>query len=459
MASHANGSSRRNDSSKSSRSDQTTDRGYLAGSRINALNKTGSISGTDSPSDSLVDLYSTGMGKSTTNSVDHGERGREVKNGALYDEDDPGWIHRDKLARIESQELQAAGIILPRTRAYSKAGRKDRSREPSVTGLGRIEQQGQQQKRQKIESQPEEEQEIEESQEWDLRSPEEIAADNNAVYRDYGSLSKGASKIPLSLTSPLPIPLEYIERDAPMQRSRSTIWSEESIAYPLQDNQTAKAPSEEPPVLQKPPAPKRHASADISPKKAVTPAVRKASGPNAKTPPVTVSRPKTRSGSNSRPATRSGENAAKKPEGDPPWLATMYKPDPRLPPDQQMLPTVAKRLQQEQWEKEGKFGNAYDRELRPLNDEEIQQPEIVQQVVNAPALKPEGQGEWPLRTPKSPEPNPTRPGTSGGYSTVPKIQNAPPTPVIQSPKVQQQIQPLSQEQPNEKKGCGCCVVM
>lgn len=37
-----------------------------------------------------------------------------------------------------------------------------------------------------------------------------------------------------------------------------------------------------------------------------------------------------------------------RPEGDPPWLATMFKPDPRLPPEQQMLPTHAKRLAMQQ---------------------------------------------------------------------------------------------------------------
>lgn len=39
----------------------------------------------------------------------------------------------------------------------------------------------------------------------------------------------------------------------------------------------------------------------------------------------------------------------------------MYKPDPRLPPEQQLLPTHAKRLQQEQWETARKESEARQR--------------------------------------------------------------------------------------------------
>src|SRR5690349_12867032 len=134
MSSHPNGSTRRNDTAKLSRSTPTSDPAYLAPARLNSLNRNGSISETNSPSDSLLDLYS---GKSAANSIDHSERGRDASSEVLDNEEDPGWIHRDKLARIESRELQAAGIIIPRTRAYS---RRDRSREPSATGLHRNEQ-------------------------------------------------------------------------------------------------------------------------------------------------------------------------------------------------------------------------------------------------------------------------------------------------------------------------------
>jgi hypothetical protein len=141
----------------------------------------------------------------------------------------------------------------------------------------------------------------------------------------------------------------------------------------------------------------------------------------------------------------------------------MYKPDPRLPPDQQLLPTVAKRLQQEQWEKEGKFGNTYDKDFRPLNDEEIQAPENVSQIADGHDQNLENHTEWPLRMPKSDVASTERPGTGSGYSTIPKIQDIPPSPM--SPRIVSTPQPtpLQIEEPpeerNESKGCGCCVVM
>ncbi|KAL5344476.1 hypothetical protein ACLOAV_010456 [Pseudogymnoascus australis] len=459
MTSHPNGSTRRNDAAKQHRSNSAAEPAH-APARLNNLNKKSSMSGTDSPSDSLVDLYSSGPGKSVSNGVDHTERGREEKGEAPYHEDDPGWIHRDKLARIESRELQAAGIILPRTRAYS---RRDRSREASATGLHRNEQHPA--KQQRVESPTAEELEDDDTAGWDPRTPEEIAADSNSSYRDYGSLSKGSSKIPLALTSPAPIPWEYLERDAPMQRSRSAVWGGEydSIAYPPpRVKASSEEPLSQPTPTTTPSAPKRFASSDSSPKKSsnTTPTNRKMSATSATSkPPITQQKQKARSGSNSRPTTRSGEGPIKTPEGDPPWLASMYKPDPRLPPDQQLLPTVARRLQQEQWEKEGKFGNVYDRDFRPLNDDEIKMPEPA---AVAPEEQPEAKQEellpqWPLRKARSPEPS--RPGTSSGYSTMPRIQNAPSR--IQSPMLAQfPVHALEPEQaPEKKKGCGCCVVM
>ncbi|ELR05292.1 hypothetical protein VC83_08245 [Pseudogymnoascus destructans] len=457
MTPHPNGSTRRNDAARQSRSNSVAEPVH-APPRLNNLTKKGSMSGTDSPSDSLVDLYSSGPGKSAANGVDHSERGREENSGASYHEDDPGWIHRDKLARIESRELQAAGIILPRTRAYS---RRNRSRDTSATGLHRNEQHPV--KQQRVESPTAEELEDDDSG-WDPRTPEEIAADANPSYRGYGSLSKGSSKIPLALTSPAPIPWEYLERDAPIQRSRSAVWGgeDDSIANPLP---RAKASSEEP-LFQPTPtttpsAPKRFASTDSSPKKSAnaTPTNRKMSATSVTSkPPLTqqTQKQKGRSGSNSRPTTRSGE--IKTPEGDPPWLASMYKPDPRLPPDQQLLPTVARRLQQEQWEKEGKFGNVYDRDFRPLNDDEIKMPEAA---AVAPEEQPEAKQEelpqWPLRKARSPEPSHS--GTSSGYSTMPRIQNAPPS-RIQSPMLAQfPVHGFQPEVPEKNKGCGCCVVM
>ena len=101
----------------------------------------------------------------------------------------------------------------------------------------------------------------------------------------------------------------------------------------------------------------------------------------------------TPTGSITRPSTSHSP-----PDGDPPWLATMYKPDPMLPPDQQMLPTHAKRLAQEQWGKEGTAGSVYDREFRLLSPNGFAQPPASQQRDNGNeqlSLERE-EGTWPL---------------------------------------------------------------
>jgi hypothetical protein len=402
------------------------------------------------------------------NSMDLGERKE------LDDDEDPEhsrWIHRDKLARIESEELQAAGILLPQPRAQSKSGRRERSRDQQSNGLGRSEQSGQHQKRQRIGSLPTEEAEDQQDMGWDLRLPEEAAQDINGGYKEHGSGPKGISRIPVFKTSPLPIPIGYLERDTPIPRTRTNGWTgdEDGISYPKSRSRGDSLKQGEDSTAT--PTPLRKVQSETSPsKKAATPSARKGSVPSTRAASA-QSRSKTRSGlkdtPNSRPPTRSGETAqssnVKRPEGDPPWLTSMYKPDPRLPPDQQLLPTVAKRLQQEQWEKEGKFGNTYDKEFRPLNDDQFQPPEIVSQTIEVNEQKPEDHPEWPLRTPKSDTLSTERPGTGGGYSTMPKIQDIPPSSM--SPRVLSTPQPTPlqiEEPPEEKKqkeGCGCCTVM
>ncbi len=469
--------------------------------------------------DSYVELHSGS--KSTTASIDHGEglaerRQREsfiqqndkqrkrhsvvlgdlISTVMTLDKDDPGWIHRDKLAQIENRELQAAGIVLPRSRAYSRTGRSSRSRETSANGMERQDRGQIVQKRQRIEVPPQQEEldqessiDAEEKAAWDLRTQEEIEADERRGWIDYSTLSKNASKIPINMMSPAPVPINYLERDAPIPRQKSAVWGNDSVTieYPRPQPKKESAPTSEPVKQEsakeqqpmssgsKRPNAKRTQS---SPDKQKLPTHgsgpgpngqtdRKPSGPLKKTPPISHSsstRPRTRgaSGSISRPTTRSGE--VKRPEGDPPWLATMFKPDPRLPPDQQLLPTVAKRLQQEQWEREGKGGTAYDTMFRPLNDEELRRQELppspTKETAPETPAKEEGQGEWPLRSTQDKN---ERPGTAGGYSTMPRISTVP---LIQSPPVNQAQQPprrevevMQVEEETKNGGCGCCIVM
>ena len=151
-------------------------------------------------------------------------------------------------------------------------------------------------------------------------------------------------------------------------------------------------------------------------------------------------------------------------------MVSAYRPDPRLPPDQQLLPTVAKRLQQEKWEREGKFGSVYDKEFRPLTDEGFLKPPETSNQDNQDEKEaeeepqPEEQGEWPLKAePKSPT---TIPARTNSYSTMPKISDTPAAPPrprtpAHQPQPSQTIRlPEPPEEPVGKKGgCGCCIVM
>ncbi|KAF0329339.1 hypothetical protein K4K61_009552 [Colletotrichum sp. SAR11_59] len=424
----------------------------------------------------------------------------DLKNDPEHD--NSKWIHRDKLAQIESEELQAAGIILPRPRASSRPRRgrseeklngstkrttstaaddempRPRSRKASISPENRV----------PTEKMPD----LEPSSSWDLRRPEEIALEGDGNYWMSNGERKGQSKIPVAKASPAPIPESYIERHAPSARRLSGGPNElETIAYPKQRPRSGSANTlGATPNLQ----PAKRTGTDTSPRKGsggasnTTPATRKAST-QAKS-----GKPKTRGGKDStsttRPTTRSGELSpgVKKPEGDPPWMVGSFKPDPRLPPEQQLLPTVARRLQQEQWEREGKSGSIYDKEFRPLTAEGLLKPPEAGPSTSTPPddddEEEQTHDEWPLKgdAPKSP----TSPSIkqSASYSTMPKLNDKPqnsPLPSPRSPRspmMQPEQPPQTQtvirvpDQPSaaemsmggeksKKKsgGCGCCIVM
>ncbi|KAL6854429.1 hypothetical protein J3F83DRAFT_481651 [Trichoderma novae-zelandiae] len=357
---------------------------------------------------------------------------------------DSKWIHRDKLAQIESAELQAAGFI-PRSRAPSKQ-RRDKS---ARRGTDAPESRHKQEESADASASP-----------WDFRVPDEVV-DEHGNSASAAAIAKAGSRIPVAKAR---------------SRSGSTTLRELVPTAP---------PVEKP-------KPAQRSATDTSPKKPT--ANRKNSEPaNAK--PKAAGRPKTRSGpskdstTNGRPTTRSGEATlnSKQPEGNPPWMVNSYKPDPRLPPEQQIIPTVAKRLLQEKWEQEGKFGNAYDKDFRPLNDNalpmfrensaplgEAKQDPPAEEEVKSPVTAPQSD-EWPLRTepPKSPLPR------LGSYSTMPKIsdvqppksplpgQRAPMTPqgTTQSQSQLSEKAQSTQRMPDvpddqeQKGGCGCCVIM
>ncbi|KAI1814962.1 hypothetical protein GGS20DRAFT_373435 [Poronia punctata] len=395
---------------------------------------------------------------------------KRMKDGTImtYDDENSKWIHRDKLAKIESEELQAAGIVLPKPRTQSRS-RRDRSQDkPNGRRRGTTDSSDQQHlpRSRKNSDLNHDKTPDAEVPGWDLRLPEEIAEDPSEYW--VSNESGRGTRIPVAKLSPAPIPVDYIDRNTPVQRKQSfpLLDDEASIAY----RKTRSRSSSNVNALDDPPRPQygKRSVTEGSPKKTTAP--RKTSAP---TKSMTPGRPKTRSGtgtgtrssSATRPSTRSGE-VTRAPEGDPPWMISAYQPDPRLPPDQQLLPTVAKRLQQEKWEQEGAFGNVYDKEFRPLNETPLNKPPEAEKAQEAE----ENQDEWPLK-PESRVPTPSRPGTSS-YSTMPKIQGAPAmSPLSGTRPMQQQVQsptpaaapipePLETEQPKEKKsGCGCCIIM
>lgn len=407
---------------------------------------------------------------------------RSKEHAELSDEESK-WIHRDKLAKIESEELQAAGIILPHPRSRSRS-RRERS-QSSTKRMG-----PDNYTRSRKNS----------SHTLEPKTPETSAALNGAEDGDGDVPARPltGSRIPVPKKSPLPISASQSRENSPEEQEKRI---EPARTRPRSNSTTLK--SLEPPATLKA-QPGKRAATDISPKKPAAATVpRKTTAPAKTIPPEARGKvkPKSKNGSNgsnnTRPNTRSGERelstgswGSKPMEGEPPWMVSAYKPDPRLPPDQQLLPTVAKRLQQEKWEQEGKFGNVYDKDFRPLTDEGFLSPpanmpssstdNIIKQEVEKP-------DEWPLRSPEPPK-SPASIGRSSTYSTMPKIQDKPNSSPIPSPKPpsqpvmpsppprpqqpQQQPQPTQitrvpdaseKEQPKVAKkkdgGCGCCVVM
>lgn len=381
----------------------------------------------------------------------------------VLDEVSSKWIHRDKLVRIENEELQAAGFTVPKTRPSSKL-----KRDRSESRLG-------QQDNDRVQTRPRQDDatldtvELTASPSWDLRTPEEIAdAERNAYFMSTGA---GGTKIPLAKSSPVPLSLDFLEKGSQAIRRYESMDEDTLLAYGKTRSRSASASLRDTDYSGSTWGGKRSVT-DTSPKKSTTGARQ---GSVASKASATSNRPSTRSGPNkespgTRPGTRSGRKAsrAKHPEGDPPWLANSYKPDPRLPPDQQLPAEVAKRLAQEQMERDGVFGDAYDKDFRPLNSNSLLKPSTSGNLDN------QQWDEWPLKPAVTTSPL-QRQGST--YSTMPKISDKLPTSPVPSPRVRQngQMQAMPQPQtgemesfqqdqsfPAENKkggGCGCCVVM
>ncbi|KAK6836817.1 hypothetical protein PG987_007312 [Apiospora arundinis] len=381
------------------------------------------------------------------------ENKRSHTDGSIpLDDEENGWIHRDKLAKIESEELQAAGIILPKPRSQSRP-RRDRSTD-KANGSKRSTDSSEPLPRSRKNStmttgSVDKGSDPDQGASWDFRRPDEIAEDPNEYW---------ITSDPRKMSGTLALPDDEFSLTTlkPRSRSNSAVLDEAIKMAATQPRSTSEN------------SPKKPAGTG---KKPTTASARSASanGRGATTRPKTRSGPGRDKGSTARPTTRSGELSpvTKSPEGEPPWMVSAYKPDPRLPPDQQLLPTVARRLQQEQWEKEGKFGNTGRNPPQPEAETEGRND------------------EWPLRPSEgraeAKSPTPSRPGTSS-YSTMPRLNSkAGAHPPVSSPRLSQapQLQqmpsnptsqitrvptqpeqpPMQEKQEEKKDGCGCCVIM
>ncbi|MCJ1467229.1 hypothetical protein MMC07_005852 [Pseudocyphellaria aurata] len=490
------------------------------------------LSRSGSEPDSLIELY--GRPRSGVEGMDHGD---QTNNRDLFylDDEDPErsrWIHRDKLALIESQEMREAGIKLPPpgrsssksngTRAHHREASREPSRDRYRNGVHSNDLGPEDANIQR--SHPEAEKRPDGTQEPDVQTTEDVSAEPYPEtiyappYRQQG-LRVSSSRIPVPKSSALPLPQGSTEKQAlfPRKRGTSGNWSggdEDGIAYNktrsrshsvgsqalLDDGEAVNGNSDhsghtaniESPSISptKRQISKSGQSTSTSARKA-TNALRNASDPQKSRSPPTITsrsspsqRPKSRSGLESRPAT-----AINRPEGEAPWLATMYKPDPRLPPEQQLLPTHAKRLQQEREGVPGSRGSG----LGSVLDEDVGHfAAPTADGLQMPSSSPEaniGRDEkkgsshepaWPLKgTPTKESGSPVSGVVDhGGYSTIPKMQSAPsPTAgPTQSPKVgQKSLQPHPQQakvsedkesgKEKEREGrkkegsCACCVVM
>ena len=445
--------------------------------------------------------------------------------------DDSAWIHRDKLVQIEIQEMAAAGIHVrqsrrsmsagpggdrPTSRSVSRSGARrttnhDRpndqvydedygaaspSAEDSERGRKRVS---------TIHAADEEDRDLA-TPGTDYRTPFEEMPPDQQMYENYQHANRpNTSRIPISARSPVPVSPNMVSRDSPLPRSRA---GSGAVGYDWDAMQSAnrdRSYSASSQVLaddldasratrldssrqfsndeNSPPKPRVRGKGTPTPRKASNGTPRPGSSHQNKPRTGSASKqPTPTTGHRSRPSTSHNP-----PEGEAPWIASMYKPDPRLPPDQQILPTHMKRMMQEMWEKEGKTGTAYDRDLNLLNDIDLDKP-----MPPTPTMENSPPNNEPLHSshvveeppPQLPEPttshnqptplSPTksdirsengsiRHGASGGYKITPTIPSTPtilrsPVPsglMTQTPRMPDLDE---KEESKPKKGC-CCVVM
>ena len=418
------------------------------------------------------------------------------------------WIHRDKLAMIEIQEMQEAGIPIPFHKYLNQKSMRDSKASSLLQNQDTSSAPDQEWQKEHTgtpddlvySSQSQDEEEV--AILPDPRTPEEIAAD--PYERGFlipsaqaHSLRASSSRIPLSTSSPVPIPIEHIERSTPLPRKRGASGGPDDLLALNKTRRRSRSVGSTTvfdegagPAASPQARANRHSGNSItsprlsSNQKTAGPGTPRnvsahkrdvSSGQKPRTPSLPLKgspsqRPATRSGLTTRPAT-----AVNRPEGEAPWIATMFKPDPMLPPDQQLLPTYAKRLQQEQWEREGKSGSAFDRNFNPISiQQDRERPNLPQTQISTTKSEDEKGKEppasWPLTSPQESNSPKTPSSEHAGYRTIPRVHSTPSigpaqSPRIPAPRSQSNVQKptemaaLKLEETKKERGCGCCIVM
>lgn len=458
-------------------------------------------------------------------------RKTSVASGMSTEEVDDAWIHRDKLAEIETREMVEAGIRVPRSNRHreSQSGSRSASRSASRASARRV------RSRDRLAThgppipdgmatavlpsfEEHEPTAIYTTEDGDLSSDgalETFARRSQDPYaaRDPQQYSRnltrpGTSRIPIARSSPAPVSNAVVERDSPLPRTGAGSSSVsgapgDGIAYKkrrshslslgsqaIVDGYDNTRTSTSRPVsahLQNsleysPPGSSSKAKPDT--RSVSNPTGRKAVNARIVSKPRATSATHRDSPGSRRPLSSSAPrptSAINRPEGEAPWIATMYKPDPMLPPDQQILPTHAKRILQEQWGSEGKPVDAHDQNFNLLNDNELKKmgafpPTPAEQPWDQQHSSQDRAGSitqsaWPFSgniTEIRSGPHSPRPGTSGGYKITPTIDSpsVPQRPGA-SPGLTDSRKPSVQRVPDvdekaaerKSKGCGCCIVM
>lgn len=381
----------------------------------------------------------------------------------LYDVGKSRWIHKDKLEMIEIEELQQAGVPLSGGKTGNSSGQNEDGQKPNHPSSDNSDEDG-----------------GVDVEFHDIRTLEEIAADDTPVQsmnRRQFKRNPSYSRIPLASLSPHPIPQQFIERTTPLPRTAVTPNGSDDggtglmhfgarkrshsvgSAFLLDEHENSSSGNSITPTpgtgnINNPKSrnvtsPSQQRRSTASRNGSIGAKQRTRSNPQLSHRPGTSASHATHGSG----GTQSSSN--KSPEGPPPWAVSSYKPDPSLPQDQQIIPTLARRMQQEQWERDGACASIYDKDMRPLRvhcNGHTEKGNVDEQGV-------ESKDEWPLKSSSPLEPPAPQhkteqsSGIDGGYSLMPSVNGQPP--VDPPPPISQQ----RTDNDKEKKKFCCCIIM